>query len=279
MVAPVRVELKVTANVPFGNSDIALAGGFPFYALTLERPSWKDWHPGQFIMMRALWGNDGADCAHALPICRATSQGLVLFFRNTSETSRLVRLKPGDKVLAWGPLGNGFAMPQGKNILLLAAEEGIAPFAGYADRHADTSRLFMLFGHRRPTGCYPFDAMASRINMEEMQTDGEARREAFYGSAYEKMEKFRRHGGLCLACGPMDFIGRVWKKALEINMPVQLYVSRKMICGVGACCGCVVPAAKKEGGAPDLPLRACVNGPVFWSTDIDLEADREGGGE
>ena len=88
MASSVRVELKVTANIPFGNSGSGLGGAFPFHALTLENPPWKDWRPGQFVMMRAQWGSDGAECARALPICRVTPQGLVLFFRNDEKTSR-----------------------------------------------------------------------------------------------------------------------------------------------------------------------------------------------
>ena len=276
MASSVRVELKVTANIPFGNSGSGLGGAFPFHALTLENPPWKDWRPGQFVMMRAQWGSDGAECARALPICRVTPQGLVLFFRNDEKTSRFIRLRQGDKVLLWGPLGNGFTLPPGKKILLLASEEGIAPFAGLADRHPDVSRLFMLFGHGMPTACYPFDAMASRINMEEMLTDGDGALDAFYASMFEKMEKFRRNNGICLACGPMKFLRDVWKKSVQINIPTQLFLSKKMICGVGACYGCAVQQRRKTHDEAALPLRACVNGPVFRADDIDLEPYQPG---
>ncbi len=276
--ASVCRELKVTANVPFGNSDFSLAGKFPFYALTLENPSWKEWRPGQFVMMRTLWGNGGAECAIALPICRVTQQGTVFFFRNGGDTARLVRLKQGDRVLVWGPLGNGFAFPAAKQVLLLASEEGIAPFAGYADRLADKSRIFMFFGHRLPTACYPFDAMASHIDMEEMPDSGDGEHGSFYASMFEKMEKFRSVGGTCLACGPMDFIRVVWRKSLEIGLPAQLFLSMKMICGVGACWGCVVsPGRNADDGG--LPLRTCVNGPVFRAEDINLETVLQGGSE
>ena len=43
MISPVRTELTVTDNVPFGQPVAGPAGIYRFYALTLERPAWKSW--------------------------------------------------------------------------------------------------------------------------------------------------------------------------------------------------------------------------------------------
>ena len=48
MISPVRTELTVTDNVPFGQPVAGPSGIYRFYALTLERPAWKSWHPGLF---------------------------------------------------------------------------------------------------------------------------------------------------------------------------------------------------------------------------------------
>ena len=54
MITPIRTELTVTDNVPFGQPVSSQRGLHRFYALTLERPAWKNWQPGQFIMLRPL---------------------------------------------------------------------------------------------------------------------------------------------------------------------------------------------------------------------------------
>ena len=96
MITPIRAELTVTDNVPFGQPVFWPDGQRRFYALTLERPEWKSWQPGQFIMLRPL---SGEECVWARPmsICRVTSQSLVLFIRVVgSATDRFSRLKSGD---------------------------------------------------------------------------------------------------------------------------------------------------------------------------------------
>jgi dihydroorotate dehydrogenase electron transfer subunit len=49
-----------------------------------------------------------------------------------------------------------------------------------------------------------------------------------------------------------------------------------MACGVGACLGCVTrpaPAHPEADACP--PLRTCVDGPVFWADQIELELPQD----
>ncbi|MBP3730710.1 MAG: dihydroorotate dehydrogenase electron transfer subunit [Mailhella sp.] len=272
MSSPLRMELKVIANVPFGQPAGA-AQSSRFYALTLESPAWKGWTPGQFVMLHPSGGCDGRPLARPYSICRVTSRGLVLFIDSAEMGGGLSRVKSGDRVIAWGPLGNGFEMPLKKKVLLLAYGAGIAPFAGYADSHPDPSRLFLLFGHDLPAGCYPADAMASRLEMEDMPDTDADERLRFYEAVKHRMQRCGSAGGICLACGPMPFLRKVWRISLDMRVPTQLSLEHTMVCGTGACLGCAaVSAAKKEGMRPELPLQACKHGPVFWADDIDLDA-------
>lgn len=274
MISPMRTELTVTDNVPFGQPEPSLGGIHRYYALTLERPAWKNWAPGQFIMLRPKDGNV-AEWARPLSICRVTSQSLVLFFRVTAQgTDRFAHLKNGDKVIIWGPLGTGFEMRPDTPTLLLARDSGIAPFAGYADLHPDSTSLHMLFGHQHPSNNYPADAMAARLDMEHLRDRVPGDFDEFRRASDVKMEEYKEKGGICLACGPMDFLYGVWKKALELDLPTQLLLSARMTCGVGACLGCSAITSKHW---PDplragLPVQTCTSGPVFWAKEIDLDA-------
>ena len=274
MVTPIRTELMVTDNVPFGQSVAGPAGLHRFYALTLERPAWKNWHPGQFIMLKPQDADDAA-WARPLSICRVTSQGLVLFFRVVGAgPDRFSRLKSGDKVVAWGPLGTGFEMWPGTPTLLLARGVGIAPFAGYADMHPDPSNLSMLFGHSLPSSNYPTDAMAARMEMESMYNRTPEELEDFHRAVRARMIDYKMRGGICLACGPMTFLKNVWTLANEIELPTQLLLEERMSCGTGACLGCVAVTSKHwpDPARAGLPVQTCTKGPVFWARDLDLEA-------
>ena len=165
-----------------------------------------------------------------------TSQSLVLFFRVVGTgTDRFSRLKSGDKVIVWGPLGTSFDMRPDTPTLLLARGVGIAPFAGYADVHPAPASLFMLFGHGLPSNNYPTDAMAARMEMVNMRDRTPEELEQFHRVVREKMLEYKEHGGICLACGPMPFLKRVWERALELDLPTQLSLEERMACGTGAC--------------------------------------------
>lgn len=280
MIAPVRSELTVTDNVPFGKPTAGASDEYRFYALTLENPEWKDWRPGQFIMMRPADNKASTQWARPFSICRATPRGLVLFFRVADAPwERFARLKRGDKVVVWGPLGTSFVVQPDTPTLLLARGVGIAPFAGYADRHPDPSSLFLLFGHTHPSGSYPTDAMASRLELENVHAYTPEEMEHFHAVMREKMRTYKKRGGICLACGPMPFLYRVWKEAVELELPTQLSLEQRMACGTGACLGCVTVTSRHwaEPARAGLPVQTCTSGPVFWASDIDLDAKIQGG--
>ena len=85
---------------------------------------------------------------------------------------------------------------------------------------------------------------------------------------------------LALACGPMPFLRFIWRYALEIGLRTQLSLEQRMACGVGACLGCVTVTSQHWADAEKagLPVQTCTSGPVFWATDVDLDADIAQGG-
>ena len=259
-------ELTVLDLVPFGPEN-----SIQTFALRLSPPPWQDYKPGQFVMLRPQ--NWGLDLLWARPfsISQASERDLVCFFQVVGRgTARLAQLKAGDVVRVWGPLGNGFAVQPDRPTLLLAGGVGLAPFIGYVQKHPKPWKLSMLFGHRAPLGYYPVDSLNERIELESVQ-EGNAQELASFISLLEKrMYDHARQDGLALACGPLPFLRTVQRLAASSGLPTQLSLERRMACGVGACLGCVVPASQ-PGSAGKQPLQSCTHGPVFWSTQIELE--------
>ena len=200
-------DLAVIDNVPFG-----LTGSQGrFFALRLERPDWKSWAPGQFVMLRPQgWALD-MPWARPFSICRVSTNELVIFFQVAGRgTEKMAKLRRGDKVHLWGPLGNRFAVEGGTPTLLLAGGIGIAPFVGYAERHPTPGVLEWFLNHVR-----------SRI------------------------EAYAERNGLVLACGPAPFLKAVQGFALAAKARCQLSLESRMACGVGACLGCVTKTTEK----------------------------------
>ena len=251
-------DLAVIDNVPFG-----LTGTHGrFFALRLERPGWKSWAPGQFVMIRPQgWALD-MPWARPFSICRVSTNELVIFFQVSGRgTEKMAALRRGDRVHLWGPLGNRFAVEGGTPTLLLAGGIGIAPFVGYAERHPT------------PGDCYPVETLGERIDVESFQEDGPDDLQWLLNHVRSRIAAYAARDGLVLACGPAPFLKAVQSYALESKARCQLSLENRMACGVGACLGCVTkttdkyPVPEKAG----TPVQTCNHGPVFWADQISLE--------
>lgn len=288
MSQPSLSQETVLDLVPFG-ATLSHTG---FYALRLSLPKWEGWQPGQFVMLRPV--DECADTMWGRPfsICLVTKRDLVLFFQVVGRaTARMSRLKPGDKVNIWGPLGNGMHMEPNVPTLLLAGGIGIVPFVGYAHMHPTPWELSMDFGHRMPLNCYPFDSMNEKILVDPHLEKDSSDRERFTALLDERIQEYAQ-SGLVMACGPTPFLKVVQALSAKHNARTQLCLETRMACGVGACLGCVVRAAlppensvTRVGGAGEqehhhhehhhMPhefthVQTCTCGPNFWADTVLL---------
>lgn len=234
-----------------------------FYELHLEVPGFIGYQPGQFVMIRPKdWRVDPL-LPRPFSIADLTDGVLKLFFQVVGKgTARLAALSKDDGVEVWGPLGHGFALNLGKPNLLLAGGMGIAPFVGLVRSAIDQASLSLIFGHRQPLSCYPFESLAKRVRAESHHQIKDEDIPAFLKVIEERMKA--QKDGQILACGPEPFLRAIQEKALRLNMPTQLSLEKRMACGVGACLGCVV---EKTGQGL---VQSCTQGPVFFADEITL---------
>lgn len=261
MLNKVCKEVRVGEILPVGQS----ARPGEFFELRLESPGWEGWRPGQFVMLRPtdwdlslLWGRP-------FSICRGVSgpDGLVsVFFQKVGRgTARMAQLSAGDKVTVWGPLGNSFAVEEQTPTVLLAGGVGIAPFVGYVERHPMPQNLELVFAHRMPVDCYPYDAFAG-IRHSCLEERSPADLPSIIEAVRAKVKEYK--DGLILCCGPTPFMRTVQQAALEIGARAQVSLENRMACGVGACLGCVCKDGKGHH------VQTCTRGPVFWAKDVTL---------
>ena len=235
-----------------------------FYELVLEHPGWDKWRPGQFVMLRPTdWGNSPL-LPRPFSIASVEEDGLHVLFQVVGRGTRLMAgLRPGQGVVLWGPLGNGFTTTSSGRLLLLAGGMGIAPFLGLSRAHPAPERLELVFGHRVELSCYPFHRIEERIAAEAHRQETAREIERFVTYLEGKAGEYVG-GGTILACGPEPFLRAIQAIAVGLKIPAQLSLERRMACGVGACLGCVV---QKRG---EGPVQSCTRGPVFQADEIVL---------
>lgn len=269
MTAPTCSDLTVLDLVPYGQT----APDRYFYALRLARPTWNNWSPGQFVMVRPASFGLEIPWGRPLGICHLNERHLILFFQVLGRgTRKLAEVKLGEKIKVWGPLGHGFAQEVDKPTLLLAGGMGLVPFVGYVYRHPKPWNVSMLFGHRQPLNCYPVDSVNERITVDTLRESASGDLDNLIFSIQERMHDCAEQQGLVLACGPMPFLRTVYRFAKETGVRCQLSLENRMACGVGACLGCVT---KTSAAWPTEEYRSnyvqvCTKGPVFWAHELSL---------
>lgn len=257
------MDVSVLKLAPFGQRG----GEFGCYELALDLPEtegWKNWRPGQFVMIKPeSWGLDPL-WGRPFSICRVADDSVRLFFQVVGRgTSRLASIEQGERVAMWGPLGNGFEVQPETPTLILCGGVGVAPFVGYVLNHPRPENVFLLFGHRLPIGCYPFEALAETVSAENFPDEKPGDLDAFVERMDGLIKSYK--AGLILACGPKPFLAAVQRLCTWHGVRAQLSLENKMACGVGACMGCACPDGK--GGNRIV----CQDGPVFWSDEVDLQ--------
>jgi dihydroorotate dehydrogenase electron transfer subunit len=198
----------------------------------------------------------------------------VMYLVKGNLTTNLCRLQTGQQVEVWGPLGNGFAAPSARHLIMVAGGIGQTPMLALA-RERLGLRCFgdpgqVVPSAERVTFCYGARSADYLAGVEDFQQAGvEIRLATDDGS--------RGHHGLVtellleifneadrdaevVCCGPEPMMQAVSELAIERGVPCQVSLETPMACGIGICFTCVAKVACDEGWDYQ---RTCVEGPVF----------------
>lgn len=188
-------------------------------------------------------------------------------------TEALYQLREGDRIGLRGPFGNGFALEAfaGRTALLVAGGLGIAPLRGLLQallQQGHARQIILLYGSRRP------ETLLFRSELEELAADGQIRL-AFsvdfaveypwssqpvtcrVGLVPELLDELEVDPAATTAavCGPPALYGCVLEQLEGLGLAAKnIYATleRRMKCGIGQCCHCVVDG-----------VFVCQQGPVF----------------
>lgn len=243
--------------------------------------------PGQFLMVRPASGYDPL-LGRPFAVYEVARDGSgtpiaveIVYLVLGAGTSALARQRAGDRVSAWGPLGNGFGSPPGGDVVFVAGGIGQTPFlalgrwwmgfAGYggesfAGAPACTSAT-LLYGARDAGFLAGVDDFrAAGLDVGIATDNGSAGHHGYVTDLLTARLREGRRPTRVVGCGPVPMLKALTGMVSREGIPCDLSLENHMACGFGACFSCVTPI-RQEDGSSDL-RRVCVEGPIFDAKDV-----------
>jgi len=238
--------------------------------------------PGQFAMLRLP---DRCDPLLARPfaVYDAFSDGIgpryadFIYLVHGRFTRALTDVRPGDEILVWGPLGNGFSAPAVEHLVLVAGGIGQTALLALARERLGVARYGIASGEPpradRVTFCWGARSAAMFAGTDDFRKAGcDVHLATLDGSAGTKgtvvdLLDHRFQAGVDAAatriacCGPEPMMEAVASWAAARGVPCEVSLETPMACGIGICFTCVARIRDAEGGWDYR--RTCVEGPVF----------------
>jgi dihydroorotate dehydrogenase electron transfer subunit len=243
--------------------------------------------PGQFLMLRLPGMDDpllGRPFALYDTWLNATGSvgGIDVGYLVVGRmTRRLPLVRPGDRLEAWGPLGNGFAAEPCEHLIMVAGGIGQTPFLAvgrealsgrqYGNpprRAACPSRVTLCYGVRSADLAAGVDDFcAAGIDVRLSTDDGTAGRHGLVTHLLaELLDENPRDGCRVLCCGPEPMMEAVAELTVQRGVRCEVSLETPMACGIGICFSCVVKVRQPDGQW-DFK-RTCVEGPIFDANKI-----------
>jgi dihydroorotate dehydrogenase electron transfer subunit len=222
-----------------------------------EKESWKDFTPGQFVM---VWIPGVDEVPMSLSIKNEDILGITV--QNIGEaTDAICKLEKGEKIGIRGPYGNGFKLPTKKQVKTIIGVSGgvggastILPMEWAYEKKFHTINIIgsrskdLLLFEKRWKKCSSetyFTTDDGSFGIKGLVTDP-------LGEILEKMKKTDRRKTLIFSCGPEVMLSAVKELLDKYEVKGQFSLERFMKCGIGICDSCSISGK-----------RACMDGPVF----------------
>lgn len=252
------------------------------YRLSLADPEMaRAIRPGQFLMIRPGLGSDpllGRPFA-LYDAARINGSGLptaleVVFLVVGRGTEVLSKLRTGDTVSVWGPLGNGFGPPPRGHVILVAGGIGQTPFLALAKwwmgkqsygepiAFDPIPKVTLLYGARSVSYLAGLDDFQEvGVEVEVATDNGTAGHHGFVTDLLSARLKRGGYPAKVIGCGPEPMLAALSRLTEKFGIDCELSLENHMACGFGVCFSCVAPI-RQDDGTTDL-RRVCVEGPIF----------------
>lgn len=237
--------------------------------------------PGQFFMVRISDCDDpliGRALAAYDVINDAKGEPKlidVVYIVKGKFTTRAAKLKAGDRIDVWGPLGNGFPPGPAAHVIMVAGGIGQTPFVALAkealgrQRFGDPPRevphaekVTLCYGARTAdylAGLADFEAAG--VDLRISTDDGSRGNHGLVTDLLQQTLDEDATNCHIVCCGPEPMMEAVSRIARRRDVPCQVSLETPMACGIGICFSCVAKV-RDDDGQWDYK-RTCVEGLVF----------------
>jgi NAD(P)H-flavin reductase len=226
--------------------------------------------PGQFVMLEVP---GFGEIPVSISGSTAVKGRIGLCIRKVGKVTNMIhKAKIGAKVGIRGPFGTHFPMERmiNHNVLLIAGGLGLAPLRApiywVVEHRSDYKDVSLMYGTRKPEHIlfdYQFDLWAKIYNFNIHLIVDEPD-ESWTGKVGLITELFKDvaidpHNTYAIVCGPPVMFKFACDHLNKLGIPMnRMFVSleRRMHCGMGKCCRCMVGSTF-----------TCIDGPVmdYWT--------------
>ena len=229
--------------------------------------------PGQFVEV-SVFGYGEAPFGVSSPPSDTPSFEIVVR-KIGNVTSKLILMKPGDKVGIRGPLGTGFDVKalEGKNLLFTSGGTGMVPMRSLINYATDKKNrgkfkdITILYGAKRPKEILFMDDVEQWKKVQNVQcelTVDKCEANECWGGCVGlittlfpkvRMDKFDSKNTIAVVIGPPVMYKFVIQCLRTMGIPeenILVSLERQMKCGVGKCGHCQING-----------VYVCKEGPVF----------------
>ncbi|QDU36483.1 Dihydroorotate dehydrogenase B (NAD(+)), electron transfer subunit [Maioricimonas rarisocia] len=241
--------------------------------------------PGQFFMVRPA---DGTDPLLGRPFAlydtylddAGEPAGIDFVYHVIGKMTGLMSgWSGGEEVTLWGPLGNGFPVPDVGHLMCVGGGIGYTPFLAVA-REAAGLRQYGDNGRtlaepaRKVTLCYGVRTRAHRSDLTDFEAipacdlrvatdDGTEGHHGLVTDLLRKsLETPAERPDAVYCCGPEPMMHAVADVCEDAGVSCWLSLETPMACGFGACFSCVTKVRVPTEEGWDY-RRTCIEGPVF----------------
>ncbi|QZY57390.1 dihydroorotate dehydrogenase electron transfer subunit [Crassaminicella profunda] len=231
------------------------------HKIEMERvDGFGDIKPGQFLHIKC---SDAYLLRRPISISMVQKDRVGIVVRKAGEgTSLLCDRKKGEILDVLGPLGNGFTIDEGKNVIVIGGGIGTAPLLELV-KNLKEKQVTVLLGYKDTP--YLVEAFKDYVKDVKVATEDGSAGYKGYVTDLLKTKLENDKVDIIYSCGPEIMLKKVQEIATEYKVKSQLSIEERMACGVGACLVCTCKV-KSEDGVKHV--RTCKDGPVFSGDEV-----------
>ena len=218
--------------------------------------------PGQFVHVKKPDSVNFLRRPFSIADADRENGTITLIYRIVGKgTAEYAAMKVGEAFSILGPIGNGFALKDGRP-LLVGGGVGIAPLI-YLSRQLKDQKPILLIGGKNKDEVFWEKYLQEFADKIYITTDDGS--VGFKGFTVQLLPQILAENNIehIYTCGPNIMMEGVAKLAHKHDIDCQVSLEKRMACGIGVCLGCTF-----EGKLTGKRRKVCTEGPVFASKEV-----------